>query len=63
MCQSLIESGGVDDLLAIGQHQFTGEPRRRRHRNLLPENGAHGEFKSVPRARNPERLKMYWLLR
>ena len=36
------------------RNQFADQPRRRRHRDLLPENGAHGEFESVPRAWNPE---------
>ena len=52
--QPQIEGGGIGDLLAVGRNQFAGEPRRRGHRDLLAKNGAHSEFKSVPRAGNPQ---------
>ena len=52
--QSLLESGRIVDCLAEARTPVAGEPGRRRHRDLLPENGAHRELEAVPRAGHPQ---------
>lgn len=42
--------GGVRERRAEGGHQPAGEAGRRRHGDLLAEDGAHGQFEPVPRA-------------
>ena len=54
MCQAVPAQDRVCDWLTVGGNQPLREFRRRRDRNLLTKNGAHGQFKTVPRAWNPQ---------
>ena len=52
--QPQIDARRIGELSPWNADQFADQPRRRRHGDLLPENGAHSQFESVPRTRDPQ---------